>query len=61
MREDAGQIRAGHAAHVLAALWNAILNHFRQRGWANIADAVRHYNASAQDCLDPTGTAKAWL
>jgi len=59
MREDAGQIHAGHAAHTLAALRNAILNLFRQYGWTNIADAFRHYAASVQDCLDLIGVEKA--
>jgi len=59
MREDSGQIRAGRSAHALAALRNAILNLFRQQGWANIADAIRHYDASVQDCLDLIGAEKA--
>ena len=59
MREDAGQIRVGHAAHALAALRNAILNLFRHHGWANIADAFRHYDASVQDTLDLIGAADA--
>ena len=57
MGEDAGQTHTGHAAHALAALRNAILNLFRQHGWANIADAFRHYAASVQDCLDLIGAA----
>jgi predicted transposase YbfD/YdcC/urease gamma subunit len=57
MREDASQIHAGHAAHALAALRNAILNLFRQHGWDNVADALRHYAASVQDCLDLIGAA----
>lgn len=51
MCEDSGQIRAGHSAHTLAALRNAILNLFRQHGWTNIADALRHYGASVHHCL----------
>jgi predicted transposase YbfD/YdcC len=56
MGEDAGQIHTGHAAHALAALRNAILNLFRQRGWRNIADAFRYYDASVQETLDLIGT-----
>ena len=59
MREDAGRFHAGHAAHTLDALRNAILNLFRQHGWTNIADAFRHYDASVQDCLDLIGADKA--
>ncbi len=55
MHEDASQIHAGHAAHALAAFRNAILMLFRQRGWANIADAFRHYAASLHDTLDLIG------
>jgi predicted transposase YbfD/YdcC len=61
MREDASQIHVGHAAHALAALRNAILNLFRQRGWANVADAFRHYDAAVQDTLDLIGVAPARL
>jgi predicted transposase YbfD/YdcC len=55
MAEDSGQIRAGHSAHTLAALRNAILNLFRQKGWANIADAFRHYGAAVHLCLHLIG------
>jgi predicted transposase YbfD/YdcC len=59
MREDSGQIRAGRSAHALADLRNAILNLFRQQGWANIADAFRHHGASVHDCLDLIGVEQA--
>jgi hypothetical protein len=59
MREDAGQIHAGHAAHALAALRNTILNLFRQRAWTNIADACRYHAASVQDSLDLIGAITA--
>jgi len=59
MGEDASQIHVGHAAHALAALRNSILNLFRQRGWANIADAFRYYDAAVQDILDLIGIAPA--
>jgi predicted transposase YbfD/YdcC len=57
MGEDAAQTHAGHAAHALAALRNAILNLFRHHGWDNVADAFRHYDASVHDCLDLIGAA----
>jgi predicted transposase YbfD/YdcC len=59
MGEDASQIHVGHAAHALAALRNSILNLFRQRGWANIADAFRYYDAAVQDILDLIGVTPA--
>ena len=59
MREDSGQIHAGRSAHALAALRNAIVNLFRQQGWANIADAFRHYGASVHACLDLIGAEQA--
>jgi predicted transposase YbfD/YdcC len=45
MHEDAGQVRAGHAPQVLAALRNALLNLYRANGWHNISDAVRYYGS----------------
>jgi len=45
MGEDAGQQRVGHAPQALAALRNGLLSLLRSRGWANIADALRHYGA----------------
>jgi predicted transposase YbfD/YdcC len=46
--EDAWQVRAGAAPQALAALRNGLLSLWRALGWASIADAVRHYQASAQ-------------
>jgi predicted transposase YbfD/YdcC len=43
--EDAGQVRRGRAPQALAALRNGLLSLLRALGWANIADAVRHYGA----------------
>lgn len=43
--EDNGQLRAGNAPHVLAALRNALLNLYRANGWRNISDAVRYYGS----------------
>lgn len=45
MGEDANHTRAGNAPQVLAALRNAILNLIRNKGWTNVADALRHYAA----------------
>jgi predicted transposase YbfD/YdcC len=45
MREDAGQVRAGHAPHVLAALRNALLNLYRANGGHNMSDAMRYYGS----------------
>ena len=49
--EDAGQQRAGHAPQALAALRNGLLSLLRALGWANIADAMRHYQADARRAL----------
>jgi predicted transposase YbfD/YdcC len=42
-REDASQVRAGHAPQNLAALRNLVINLFRLDGRTNIAAAHRHY------------------
>ena len=42
-REDASQVRTGHAPQNLAALRNLVINLFRLDGRANIAAAHRHY------------------
>jgi predicted transposase YbfD/YdcC len=55
MGEDANQTHTGNAPHVLAALRNAILNLFRHRGWDNIADAFRYYNASLDRTISLIG------
>jgi len=55
--EDANQTHTGTAPHVMAALRNAVLNLFRQQGWTNIADAVRHYGASVDRALALIGAA----
>jgi len=59
--EDAGQQRAGNAPQALAALRNALLSLLRHRGWANIADALRHYGAYAQRALRLLGALPAGL
>jgi predicted transposase YbfD/YdcC len=41
--EDASRVRTRSAPHVLAALRNVVLGLLRQRGWDNIAAALRHY------------------
>jgi predicted transposase YbfD/YdcC len=45
MGEDAGQQRVGHAPQALAALRKGLRSLLRSLGWANIADALRHYGA----------------
>ncbi len=59
--EDAGQGRAGNIPQALAALRNGVLSLLRSRGWANIADAVRHYGAYAQRALGLLGALPARL
>lgn len=49
--EDGCQVWAGTAPQVLAALRNAVLSLLRSVGWMNIADALRHYGASASRAL----------
>jgi predicted transposase YbfD/YdcC len=61
MGEDAGQQRAGNAPQALAALRNGVLSLLRSRGWANIADALRHYGAYAQRALGLLGALPARL
>jgi predicted transposase YbfD/YdcC len=53
--EDACQMRAGHAAHALATLRNAILTLLRWKGWDNISDAMRYYGASVRQALELIG------
>jgi predicted transposase YbfD/YdcC len=49
--EDAGQAWVGNTPHALAALRNLLLAILRAHGWRNIADALRHYGASAHRAL----------
>ena len=49
--EDAGQAWVGNTPHALAALRNLLLALLRAQGWANIADALRHYGAYAHRAL----------
>ncbi len=49
-----GSMRSGAAPQVLAALRNAILGLLRQHGYANIAEALRHF-------AWPPGTALRFL
>lgn len=57
MREDRGQAHTGATAHALAALRNAVLTRLRLQGWANIADALRHYAAAPREALALIGGA----
>jgi predicted transposase YbfD/YdcC len=59
--EDAGQVRAGSAPQALAALRNGLLGLLRRLGWANIADALRHYGAYAPRALRLLGALPAGL
>ncbi|HMA33998.1 MAG TPA: ISAs1 family transposase [Chloroflexia bacterium] len=43
LHEDRGQVRTGHAAHVLASLNNAVIGLAAQVGEANLADAQRGF------------------
>ena len=54
--EDAGQAWVGNTPHALAALRNLLLATLRAAGWANIADALRHYGAYAHRALALLGT-----
>ena len=68
--EDRCQMHKGNAPRALAALKNGLLAALRYHDWDNIAEAVRHYGASAQRALafltgealggDPVRTAQAW-
>lgn len=49
--EDAGQAWVGNTPEALAILRNLLLTVLRRQGWANIADAVRHYGAYAPRAL----------
>jgi predicted transposase YbfD/YdcC len=49
--EDAGQAYRGNTPQVLAAFRNSIIDRFRQQGWTNMADAIRHYSASVPRVL----------
>jgi predicted transposase YbfD/YdcC len=59
--EDAGQAYRGNTPHALAALRNAVLSLLRALGWANIADALRHYGAHVTDALRLIGAFPARL
>ncbi len=49
--EDRGQSHTASAPQALAALRNAILALLRYRGWSNIAEANRRYDACPQKAL----------
>jgi predicted transposase YbfD/YdcC len=57
LAEDACQVRVGNAPQALAALRNGLLTLLRALGWANIADAVRHYGAFAPRAIRLLSTA----
>jgi predicted transposase YbfD/YdcC len=49
--EDGGQAYRGSTPQALASLRNALIDLMRQRGWTNLADALRHYGASVPRVL----------
>lgn len=53
--EDASQVWTGHAPEALASPRNLLLTVLRRHGWANIADALRHYGAYAPRALTLLG------
>ena len=55
-REDASQVRSGHAPQNLAACRNLVINLFRQEGRDDIAAAHRHYD-DRPDLIGPALTA----
>jgi hypothetical protein len=55
MRENRGQTHTGSAPQTLAAWRNGIISLLRDRGWNNIAAALRHYGASTQQALQLIG------
>ncbi len=59
--EDAGQLHTGSAPQVLAALRNGVLSLYRSRGWQNIADAVRYYDAAVARAAELIGLRPAQL
>ncbi len=61
MGEDAGQLRAGHAPHVLAAFRNTLLNLYRANGWRNMSDAVRYYGSKVSHAFHLLTTCPARL
>jgi hypothetical protein len=55
--EDTGQAYRGSTPQALAAFRNALLTLLRSLGWANIADALRHFEANVAHALQLIG----WL
>ena len=61
MGEDAGQQWVGNTPQALAALRNGLISLLRVLGWANIAEALRHYGAYAHRALRLLGAVPAGL
>lgn len=59
--EDRGQVWVGAAPQALAALRNSLITLLRQKGWTNIADALRYYGASVANALSLLGAVPARL
>lgn len=49
--EDHCQVRSGNAPQALAAFRNALVTALRLEGWANVPNALRHFNCRPQDAL----------
>jgi predicted transposase YbfD/YdcC len=59
--EDACQIHIGDAPQTLAVLRNGLLALLRHKGWTNIAESLRHYEASVSCALKLIGAIPAGL
>lgn len=55
MGEDDCQVHTGKAPQSLSLLRRAVLALLRARGWSNIADGLRYYNASVHRALELIG------
>jgi hypothetical protein len=55
MGEDRGQVHSAGAAQALAALRHGIMNAVRQRGWKNMAAALRYFGSSPKRAFELVG------
>jgi predicted transposase YbfD/YdcC len=53
--EDRCQVHSGATAQALAALRNGIMNAVRQRGWKNMAAAIRYFGSSPKRAFELVG------
>jgi predicted transposase YbfD/YdcC len=56
-REDASQVRTGHAPRIMASLRNLAIALARLMGWTNITAANDHYRAQPDHALQLLGLA----